>query len=436
MRFSIISIFCLIFMFSCNEGTVQDNLVETEPVDLNIDSKKAKASGDRLFLGDIVHEIKITFPQEYWEDSLKHNKAYKDSIYESKYLQCNVNIDDENYYACGIRYKGESSYQYYPSKKKSFRLKLNAFNKKQNHENIKGISLNNNFKDPSMMREKLILDYCNKNDILGQRSAFAKVYVNGEYYGVYTILENINKRFLKRKFGSKKGHFIQGKPRASFTYLENDTLAYKRSYTYKDMEKSVPEIMKITKVIHEGKGLENEMNLASLYKQFVVSNFFMNIDAYNMYFSHNFFLFKLEETDKFEWINYDYNYSFGAWSPDMDLKQMVGLSPYFVREKGRSPLLEYIFNSPEHKAEYTRIYKEMIKGFDLTDFSFQVKKYTQLLDKAVERDTLKMYSTQDFIENTMNHIGDIKDPGAFSPGLVSFMKARKAYLEEFFKEGN
>lgn len=397
-------------------------------------SKTVPEKGVNLFNDSIVHEIRISFPQEFWKDSLLRNRHIKDSTYVSKYLQCNATIDGKPMYACGIRYKGESSYQFYPGDKKSFRLKFNAFIKKQRYDGVKGVSLNNNFKDPSMMREKLILDYCKKNRLTGQRSSFVKVYINNTYFGLYTMLENINGDFLKRNYGTKKGHFVQGKPRASFKDLGNDTLEYKRSYTYKNMDKTVREMMKLIHSISSGENLENYVDVQEMYKQFIVSNFFMNIDAYNMYFRHNFFLFKPKKQDLFHWINYDYNYSFGAWSPDLDLKKMESMSPYFVRRPGDFPLWELVLSNKTYKKEYTEAYQKMLSEFDVSEFEKSVRHYHRLLSEAVELDTMKMYSTEKFNTNITRAIGDVKDPGAFSPGLIEFITNRKAYLETFFKD--
>lgn len=389
--------------------------------------------GGVIFNDSVIHEIRVNFTQELWKDSLLENKHYKEVNYQSKYLRCNVLIDGDSLASCGIRYKGESSYQFYPGDKKSFRLKLNAFVKKQNYDGIKGLSLNNNFKDPTMMREKLVLDFCNKQGFTSQRSAFVKVYVNDVYFGLYTMLENINGDFFKSRFGTKKGHLIQGKPKPYLLDLGNDTLAYKRSYTYKTMNKSVPEIMKLCQVVSKGEKVEDYINLKEVYQQFIVSNLFLNVDAYNMYFRHNFHLFKPKRQELFRWVNYDYNYSFGAWSPNLSLKEMETISPYFVRDSGDFPLWELIVNTPKYKKEYTDEYKNILANFDLSEFNASVKKYHNLLTQAVELDTMKMYSNAQFHKNISTAIGDIKDPGAFSPGLTDFMANRIAFLKGVLK---
>lgn len=384
--------------------------------------------GQSIFDDTKLHVIQISFPQEYWKDSMVYNRLLKDSLYESKYLQCNVVVDGKPMYACGIRYKGESSYMHYPGDKKSFRVKFNTFIKKQRYDGVKGFSLNNNFKDPTMIREKMVLDYCRENKIIAQRSSFAKVFINKKYYGLYTIIELINTDFMKQNFGTKKGRFIQGKPKPNFKYYPNDTLRYKRYYRCKNKKKCVPEIINFTQAIAENTGVKEMINFKSLMQQFIVSNFFMNIDAYNMHFPHNFYMFRPKGSKMFEWVNYDYNYSFGAWSPNLKLQEMVSLSPFYVRQPGNVPLWELILKDPELRKMYITEYQKIINDFDIERFKLKTIFYKNLIKEAVLSDNMKMYSNEEFEANYQSNIGDVKDPGAFIPGLLDFMKARHSYL--------
>jgi len=85
---------------------------------------KQKGYGKNFFDKDSIHIIRITFIQcNYW-DSLVYYRKIFDSLNVSNFMQASVMVDDKVYHSCGIRFKGESSYEFYPGKKKPFRIKF------------------------------------------------------------------------------------------------------------------------------------------------------------------------------------------------------------------------------------------------------------------------------------------------------------------------
>ena len=165
-----------------------------------------KDFGKSFFEKDSIHVIRISFNQcNYW-DSLAIYKKLLDSMEVSNYLQASVIIDNKKFFSAGVRFKGESSYDFYPGKKKPFRIKFNKFIKGQDFKGLEELNLTNNFKDPSMMREKLYLDILNKEGLPAPRATYAKVYINDKYWGLYLINESIDKVFLETRFNDSKGN--------------------------------------------------------------------------------------------------------------------------------------------------------------------------------------------------------------------------------------
>ena len=138
-----------------------------------------KEFGDEFFEKDTIHSVKIYFTQCNYLDSLRIYKHVGDSLRNNKYLQANIMVDGKMLFACGIRYKGESSYDFYPGPKKSFRIKFDKFKKGQDYKGLRELNLTNNFKDPTMLREKIYLDMMSKNGLPAPRAGYAKVYKIG-----------------------------------------------------------------------------------------------------------------------------------------------------------------------------------------------------------------------------------------------------------------
>ncbi len=161
----------------------------------NVAKPKQKNYGKSFFEKDSVHVIKINFVQcNYWDSLVLYRKMF-DSLQVSNYMQSTVTIDNHSYHSVGIRFKGESSYEFYPGKKKPFRLKFNKFIKGQNMDGLEELNLNNNFKDPTMIREKIYLDMLNKEGLPAPRATYAKVYIN-DNTGGYILLQTTLIRYF------------------------------------------------------------------------------------------------------------------------------------------------------------------------------------------------------------------------------------------------
>ena len=112
----------------------------------------AQTAGDAFFSDGIVHEIRFNFTQPGYWDSLKQNYTL------DVYMRCNLEVDGVQYPNSGVKFKGNSSYNN-PSNKKPFRIDFSEYVDNQEVNGLKKLILNNAFKDPSFLREKLMLDF-------------------------------------------------------------------------------------------------------------------------------------------------------------------------------------------------------------------------------------------------------------------------------------
>jgi spore coat protein H len=406
------------------------------------EEKKSKHAGDAIFNSDSIHEIRIYFNQCNYLDSLK---AYKEND-SSKYLQTNVSMDGKMFYAVGTRYKGESSYDFSPEVKKSLKLKFNEYRKKQDIDGLSAINLNNGFKDPTFLREKLCADFLLKQQIPTPRVTYANVYINDKLIGLYLLQEPVGKDFYQNNFGNKSGNAYKGDPAATFEYFGlTDTSYYKKYIKETNItENKWNDLIGLITAINDSTlsdeqyktNLDKYLNTESCLKSWVMMNAFVNIDTYNMILAHNFFLYFNTTTGKFEWIPYDFNYAFGAWSPSLTEKEMTGLSPFFMdQSKDVKYLQKRLFKNSYYRAYYLNYYKEtMNNSFISAYFNHQIDSLSSKIRPSVYYDKNKLYSNQDFEDNLSKTIGNPLDPGAFIPGLKSFITSRITYLKSELKK--
>ena len=108
----------------------------------------------------------------------------------------------------GVRLKGEYSFRKM-SGKPAFKLKFDKFVKGQRFRGLKRMTLNNNVQDPSMLSQPLSYELFRAADLPAPRASNVLVYVNGEYYGVYSNVETEDKVFLSRWFSSNDGNLYE-----------------------------------------------------------------------------------------------------------------------------------------------------------------------------------------------------------------------------------
>lgn len=423
---------------------------KTAPV-ATVPQKKVKDFGKAFFEKDSIHVIRINFSQcNYW-DSLAYYKKIEDSLQISNYMQATVTIDGKKYYSCGLRFKGESSYEFYPGKKKPFRIKFDKFIKDQDFHGLEDLNLTNNFKDPTMIREKIYLDMMNKHGLPAPRATFAKVYINDKYWGLYLANENIDNVFLESRFNDKRGNLFQGEPMANFIYYGNDQDKYWMHYILKTNKKKNDwsDLIKFIKLINDStlseedyvRKLESSFDLTSCLHAWAINNLIGNIDAYNMFYPHNFFVYHDTLTSKWHWISLDGNYAFAAWNPVMNFPQLTRLSvmvPDSAPYKDARPLLEKTLGHNKIiQKRYLAIVNELFKSDFLPErINRTIDSLSLRIRVAVYADVNKMYSNTDFDTNINSNIGDPLDPGNFIPGLKAFLAERRKNLEAEIEEYN
>lgn len=166
-------------------------------------------TGSTVFNDTVLHEIRIQFPYSSWFDSLQMdyqlNLTDEDDTLPDREFLCDMAFDGVSMDSIGMRQRGNYSNFSAPltssnGLKKPFKLEFNAF-KNQEFDGLKRLNLNNGTDDPSFVREALIYKLIRGRGLPACRTAYAKLYINDAYWGLYELIENVDKTFLKDHFG-------------------------------------------------------------------------------------------------------------------------------------------------------------------------------------------------------------------------------------------
>ncbi|HDR8078427.1 TPA: spore coat protein CotH, partial [Bacillus cereus] len=96
-------------------------------------------------------------------------------------------------YDIDIVYRGAHIREF---EKKSYHV---MFYKPKKFQGAKEIHLNSEFMDPSLIRNKLSLDFFHDIGVLSPKSQHVFIKINGQIQGVYLQLESVDENFLKNR---------------------------------------------------------------------------------------------------------------------------------------------------------------------------------------------------------------------------------------------
>lgn len=409
----------------------------------------AQIDGDNIFSVDQIISIDLAFPQDdFWGDLQTHYAAD-----ENEYIPAMLTLTDVSgthvMDSVGVRLKGNSSYSH-PGVKKSFKIDFNKYISGQNYDGLKKLNFGNGFKDPTCMREKLFFDVCREAGVLAPRASFANVTFNGEAWGFYTVVEQIDDQFLDWAIEEDSGNLFKagdnfggGGPgggggenntAADLADYGTDPAVYADRYELKTNEDvndwsdliSLIDFINNTDLNAFGAGIDFRMDVDGFLRSAALDMLFSNLDSYTGS-ARNYYIYHNQESNLWEWIKWDGNEAFGSYTNsagDMETLAIDYANP-------TRPLLERMFDYDELYSRYLDHVCELTETlFNETHLHERIDVVTELIASSVYADDNKMYSNADFEANLASNLssGGGGPMGGTTYGLKSFVTNRSAHV--------
>lgn len=340
-------------------------------------------------------------------------EADLDSMYahgdEEIYFPAIFHVDNYNYNV-EVRFKGSTSLLY---PKKSWAIK---FENNINIFNARRINLHTDYKDNSAMRNFLILNLFNHLGIDAPKVKHVTFEVNGEPYGLYTQVEQIDEDFLARNGkdlvaiykARNHGGLMAPTVRDDYYRLiweieagDDQHLNELRAYLNKCLYWTNNEF---------DANIESTVDINNFITFFAVHFVFVDVDN----FTKNIFFGKNKITQKYEFIPWDNEGSFG--NSALGIYDSVAVS-YNLKD-GNTPEYQVVLSRLLENPIYVSLFKTKVNEVLTTGYAYldTLINSTHLRIKDnVFADTKKYGSNADF-ENSLAE-------------LKSFMAGRKLFLE-------
>ena len=294
-----------------------------------------------LFDTSSILSVNIQMDEADWNDMLENAMA-------ETYYQCNVEVNGTMFYQVGIRPKGNTSLSAIANDdttdRYSFKLEFDHYVDGQTCFGLDKLILNNNYADATNLKEALIYDMYQYLGADASLYNYAKISVNGEYWGVYLALEGVEDSFQLRNYGTESGELYKpesmdmgggkaqerpdGMPEgdaeppggmdrnsggADLNYTDDDLDSYETIWdgeVTKTNQADHERVVKALKNIAEGNDLETYMDIDNLLRYMAVHVFSVNEDSLSGTMAHNYYLY--ESDGKLSLIPWDYNLALGG----------------------------------------------------------------------------------------------------------------------------
>ena len=163
--------------------------VEEDPVDEN---------GDTVFRNDQVHDIALSIPEDSMDELRLDPRSYVPAFWTHEGETLEV----------GVRLKGNTSYTWF-NEKPSLIVDFDFAVADQRYRGIPSLYLQNMTWDPSMVHEHLTYWFMRSLGVPASRTAYTRLTIDGEPYGLYLVLEKQNSLFRKQWWEDRTGSIYE-----------------------------------------------------------------------------------------------------------------------------------------------------------------------------------------------------------------------------------
>ncbi|CAH0146452.1 CotH kinase family protein [Peribacillus sp. Bi134] len=383
-----------------------------------------------------------------------------DNPTEKEIVNADVTIDGETVKNVGFRTKGNLSLnsvvQMGDSDRYSWKIDFDYYQEDQDLHGLKKLALNNNYSDPTYMREYLSYELMDKMGIATPGHSYMYVTINGKEWGLYLGVEAIEETFLNTNFTDGTGDLYYPDGTGSdLKWISEDIDDYTGLNLKTNDNSDQSSMIKMLDAINNGGNLEEVLDVDEMLRYFAANTALVNLDHYQGDKKHNYYLY--EENGVFSILPWDYNMSFGGYSggggrlagdsdqetadqkngtaaegnadaakqddkeplggaPNMNGGGMMDMSSNFMNESNinfsitepvsgttleERPLLNALLSNDEYREKYYDYLNDIATDFfSEENMTAMTTEITKLITSYVKKDPTKFYTMDEYTEAT------------------------------------
>ena len=356
-----------------------------------------------FFDDTVVHEVKLWINSKDWT-------TLKENFLSNAYYPADLGWNDQVVRNVGIRSRGNGSRSGF---KPGLRVDIDRYSTTQKFLGLKSFVLRNNIQDPSQIREWLSMLFFRRMGMPAPREAYARLTVNNEYAGLYTIVESVDRSFLQRNFGEDTGYlydydYAVEDPPYYFEYRGADPGSYvPRPFQPATHESDArPEVIEaMIRTVNTASSalfrteVAEFLDLEQLVRYVATEAYLVEQDGFlGNWGMNNFYLYRPAATHQFRLIVWDKSQAF-LEGPTISIWRNITNTPEAQRNRLMSRALEY----PDLRARYLDTLVEA--GVSASQVSpsdprgwmeREVERAYALIGSWVQTDPLKGFTNEEF----------------------------------------
>ncbi len=381
--FVAILLFCMMAMtVACSsggaDGSADDSDDDTGDDDVNDDDDDLPRECPDIYDQDIIPTFEVEIAPEVWDQIVyeyQHWRELEDQGLPIKnyYPLRSFRYGDEVIYDAMIRLKGspESSWD---SPKMQFKISFNEVDPKHRFRGLRKLNLDAPDKDPTMLRERLGMALFRDLGIPAACVNHARLVINGEYYGLFVNIENVDKEFLQRNFGKDDEGNLYKYDRLETNEEEGDTSDL-------DQFMNDPDIST----------LEDIVDLEEAILEWATEAVIPHMDGFFVG-GINYYLYNHPKRG-FIFIPHDVDYSFEVGDFNADLiTYEVGWG------LGKPKQFLTVISDPEWYLRYLDAVETALDAYDVETMRARLDVWAQQIADAIDEDPNKNFTTEEHIE--------------------------------------
>ena len=392
-----------------------------------------------FFDEDSIRDIYLEFYDPNYHSYLVNSWYYN----PDERIPATLTLNGTVYDSVGVRYKGNSTFclpNDNSNHKVPYNIDFNYFIDSQKVLGYKKMKLANAWMDPTFVKD-ITASNIYRNYLPSGEANLVKLHVQGNYLGLYVNTESINKQFTKKHFDEKTGPLFKcdnidrfcdtaNAPASyppSLIYLGNDSTLYYNSYDMKS-DNGWEQLVNLIKVLDlDFQNIDSVLNVDRTLWAFAVNSVISNLDTYNGYYIHNYYLYQTKD-GLFQMIPWDLDNSFSGAIMGFDYFNQSNIyeyDPYHYGAPGDRPLAEKLLNDPFYRKQYTAHMRTIInEALDTAVIRNQINQLQSLAHNAADSDQWKGFSMAQYYSNVESALWTSWGFG----GIMSTIDARKQYL--------
>ena len=326
----------------------------------------------------------------------------------------------------------------------SLKIDFDEYVSGQTMEGLTQLNLNNNYSDPSYMREFISYSICEDMGLKTPEMAYAKVSINGKYHGLYLAVESILEPFIENNFKTISGDLYKstGAQGGNLKYNGDDFKNYSSMEVKSDRKNAdYTKFTNMLKALESGKDIEKYLDVDSALKYIALNTALLNLDSYQGSFAHNYYLY--EENGKFTVIPWDLNMAFGGFNGGRGLGQLIYIDEPTTGNVEDRPLISTLLSNEKYKEKYHKYLNEIVEKYLDSDYlNNMTNQLHSLISSYVKEDPTSFYTYKEFETNIKSQIADTSEGmgnkqakdnmpmGKNLPGILDLSKTMSKTIKE------